>query len=116
MSANDPTSMEYLLAWTVYVLSGIGCAWVWWKLTSGLQNRGWQDLLRGLVVVLIFTPWYTGDDIRIYAPAFLILAMDLLLEGAESGLHGGVALMFSSFFMLLVLSVRLFLFRRPQRI
>jgi hypothetical protein len=40
--------------------------------------------------------------------------MDLLLEGAESGLQGGVALMFSSFFVLLVLAVRLYLYRRPK--
>ena len=116
MPQNDPTSLEYILAWSVYIISGIGCSWVWWKLTSGISNRGWQDLLRGLVVVIIFTPWFTGDDIRIYAPAILILSMDLLLEGAKSGLQGGVALMFSSFFMLLVLSVRVFLYRRPQRI
>jgi len=116
MATNDPTSFEYLLAWTVYVLSGIGCAFVWWKLTSGIRNRGWQDLCRGLVLVLIFTPWYTGEDIRIYAPAFLILLMDLLLEGAKSGFHGGVALLFSSFFMLLVLAIRLYFYRRPQQI
>lgn len=116
MSPTDPTSLEYLLAWTVYAISGMGCTWVWWKLTASIQNRGWQDLLRGLVMVLIFTPWFTGDDLRIYAPAFLILAMDLLLEGAESGLHGGVALMFSSFFMLVVLSIRIYLYSRPRRI
>ncbi len=116
MPQNDPTSLEYIIAWSVYFLSGLGCSWVWWKLTSGIQNRGWQDLLRGIVLVLIFTPWYTGDEIRIYAPAFLILAMDLLLEGAESGLHGGVALMFSSFFVLLVLAVRLYIGRRRQHI
>ena len=114
MAHNDPTSLEYIIAWSVYFLSGIGCSWVWWKLTSGMRNRGWRDVLRGIVLVLIFTPWYTGDDIRIYAPAFLILAMDLLLEGAESGLQGGVALMFSSFFVLLVLVVRLYLYRRPK--
>ena len=116
MSQTDPLSVEYLLAWAVYTFSGIGCAWVWWKLTASIQNRGWQDLLRGLVIVLIFTPWFAGDDLRIYAPAFLILAMDLLLEGAEGGLQGGVALMFSSFLMFLVLSIRLYLYRRPQRI
>ena len=80
----------------------------------GHAKPGGRDVLRGIVLVLIFTPWYTGDDIRIYAPAFLILAMDLLLEGAESGLQGGVALMFSSFFVLLVLAVRLYLYRRPK--
>jgi hypothetical protein len=116
MPQTDPTSLEYILAWTVYALSGIGCTWVWWKLTAGIGNRGWQDLLRGLVMVLIFTPWFTGDDIRIYAPAFLILSMDVLLEGAKSDLHGGVALMFSSFFMLSVLSIRIYFYRRPQRV
>ena len=105
---------QYLVAWSVYALAGVGCCLFWWKLTSHIGNRGWRDLLRGLSVVLIFTPWYAGDMPEFYAPAMVVLLMDLLLEGAKAGLKGGAALLFTSFFMLIVLTVRQYLRSRPQ--
>ncbi len=98
---------EYIIAWTVYLLAGAGCCAVWWKMTSSVSHRGWRDLARGFVFVLIFTPWYTGEAAEFFAPAFVILLMDLLLDGAAGGLKGGLALLISNFAMLLVLTFRL---------
>lgn len=98
---------EYLIAWVIYVLAGVGCCTVWWKITSFVRHRGWRDLFRGVVVVLIFTPWYVGESPEFYAPAFVVLLMDLLLEGAKAGMQGGLALLVSSFIMLIVLTGRL---------
>ena len=105
---------EYLVAWAAYCLAGACCCAVWWKITSRLNHRGWRDLARGIVVVLIFTPWYAGESPEFYAPAFVVLLMDLLLEGAKSGMKGGVALLVASFFMLCVLMARIFWFRGPK--
>ncbi len=107
-------SSEYVLAWSVYVIAGGGCCLVWWKLTSLIRNRGWREILRGLCFVLIFTPWYAGDTAEFYAPAVVVLLMDVLLEGTASGLKGGVALLVSTFLMLLVLVARELLRRRPE--
>ncbi len=104
---------EYAVAWSVYFLAGLGCCLFWWKLTAWIKNRGWRDLLRGLAVVIIFTPWYAGDSPEFYAPAIVVLLMDLLLEGATSGMKGGVALLFSAFLMLIVLTIRQFV-RKPE--
>ena len=106
-------SSDQILAWLVYLLAGTGCSAVWWRMTRGIVNGGWRDILRGLLVVLIFTPWYSGEQAEYFAPAILILMMDLLLDGARSGLQGGIALLFSSFLMLLILSVRLYFRRKP---
>ncbi len=76
-----------------------------------MQNRGWRDVLRGTTVVLIFTPWYAGESPEFYAPAIVVLLMDLLLEGAKSGLKGGFALLVASFIMLAGLSIRVLLGR-----
>ena len=100
-------SNDYLIGWTVYVLAGIGCSVVWWRITSALSHRGWRDLFRGIAIVLIFTPWYAGDTPEFYAPAIVVLLMDLLLEGAKSGLKGGVALLVATFLMLSVLTLRI---------
>ena len=84
---------EYLIAWCVYVLAGLGCSVVWWKMTSFLRHHGWRDLVRGIVVVLM---------------------MDLLLEGAKGGLQGGLVLLFSLFAMLIGLTLRLLFWRRTE--
>lgn len=98
---------ESVIAWVIYVCAGIGCCFVWWKMTSFVNHRGWRDLLRGVVVVLIFTPWFYGETPEYYAPAVVLLFMDLLLEGSGSGLKGGFALLGSTFLMLCVLVVRI---------
>ena len=103
---------EYLLVWAVYALAGVGCCIVWWKITASLSNQGWRDLARGLVLVLIYTPWYADESHEFYAPAFMVLVMDLLLEGAKGGLQGGLILLCSLFVMLLGLTLRLLFGRR----
>ncbi len=98
---------EYIFAWAIYLFAGAGCCAVWWKVTSFIAHRGWRDLTRGIVMVLIFTPWFTGETAQFFAPAVVVLLMDLLLEGAAGGLKGGLALLISSFAMLVVLTFRL---------
>lgn len=105
---------EYILAWLVYGVAGIGCCAFWWKLTSFLDHRGWRDLLRGIVVVMIFTPWYAGESPEFYAPAVVVLLMDVLLEGAKSGLKGGIALLVATFIMLSVITVRQYIRSKPR--
>jgi len=114
MLAGD--SYQYLIAWFVYLIAGAGACVFWWKITSFLKRRVWQDLFRGIAVVLIFTPWYVGESSEFYAPAIVVLLMDLLLEGAGNGLRGGVALLVSTFLMLLVLSVRQYRYTLPRRV
>lgn len=99
---------EYLVAWTIYVVAGIGCSVVWWKITSHIKSAVWRDILRGLAIVAIFTPWYAGDTPEFYAPAIVVLLMDVLLSGTESGMKGGVVLLLATFLMLLVLTIRQF--------
>ena len=107
-------SYQYVIAWLIYVLAGVGCCAVWWKITSFILHRGWRDLSRGVVVVLIFTPWTTGESAAFYAPAAVVLLMDLLLEGAKAGMEGGLALLVSSFIMLIVLTGRLIFLKKSD--
>ncbi|MBD3647368.1 MAG: hypothetical protein HUJ31_07960 [Pseudomonadales bacterium] len=97
---------EYAVAWTVYVLAGIGCMVVWWKITSRISPRALRDFLRGTAIVITFTPWYAGQSPEFFAPAIVVLLMDILLEGTKSGVKGGVVLLIGMLFMLAVLIVR----------
>lgn len=100
-------SHEYFAPWVIYIVAGIGCCVVWWKITGRLVRiRLLRDLLRGIAVVAVFTPWYATPAAEHYAPASVVLLMDVLLEGAKGGLKGGLALLFMLFVMLLVLALR----------
>lgn len=105
--------MDYLVAWGLYLIAGVGCMAVWLKITSFLHHSGWRDLARGIAIVLIFTPWIAGESAQYYAPALVVMLMDLTLAGTASGLQGGVALLISAFVMLLVLTIRQYRRSRP---
>lgn len=97
---------EYVVAWIVYCLAGIGCMVVWWKITSRLPTRGVRDLLRGIAIILIFTPWYSGDGSDIFAPAFIVFIMDVFFDGAGGGIKSGAALLVGIIMVLIFLVVR----------
>ena len=103
---------QYVLAWLVYWSSGAVCCFIWWRMTSHMGHRGWRDLARGFVVVFIFTPWYAGGSPEFFAPAIVVLLMDLFIVDAKAGMEGGVALLFSSFAMLVFLMLRAVFLRK----
>lgn len=104
---------QYLLAWGIYVLSGMVFTGVLVALSR--RFRDWfRDLLVGTAVILIFTPWYFGENADHWAPALLVLLMDVLLEGTESGLQGGVVLLCMATVMVGVLLIRIWLRARKS--
>ena len=105
---------EYLVAWTVFLLAGISCCFIWWRITAHLEHGGWRELARGFAIVVVFTPWYTSTSNEHLAPAVVVLLMDLLVEGAKSGMQGGFALLFSTFTMLMVLLFRALWLKRVR--
>jgi hypothetical protein len=104
---------DYLIAWLIYLLAGVGCCLVWWRVTRGMNQKSLRDLLRGLAMVLIFTPWYAGETEEFFAPAIVVLLFDVLLAGAKNGLKGGVVLLSMLFLVLLFLTVKQFQRKRP---
>ena len=96
---------DYLLAWLIYLVAGCLMAVVVWRVTSR-ASYSWRALLRGTYLVITFTPWVLIDYPGFYAPAFIILIMDMLLKGSGNSLSGGLALLGSFTFMLIFLSFR----------
>jgi hypothetical protein len=78
-----------------------------WRVTSR-ASYSWRALIRGTYLVITFTPWALIDYPGFYAPAFIILIMDLFLKGSGNSLAGGLALLGSFTFMLIFLSFRAF--------
>ncbi len=103
---------QHHVAGVIYLLAAIGFCLYWWRLTGGLRHRGWRDLFRGIAIVVIFTPWYVSDAHDFYAPAVLVVMMDLLLGNEANGLAASLALLMATAVMLAALIIRRFL-RRP---
>ncbi len=103
---------DYLLAWLVYLASGFLMAMVVWKV-SAYFSYAWRSLVRGTYVVITFTPWILADYPGFYAPAFVILMMDLMLSESGGNLAGALALLVSFTCMLILLSF--WSFRKAKR-
>jgi hypothetical protein len=97
---------QYQLAWSVYITSGLLFCAFWWKLTSNLDHEGWRDLFRGIALVLIFTPWFAGESHETYAPAVMVVCMDLLLGSSDNGLAASLALLIVTALTLVTLILR----------
>jgi hypothetical protein len=105
---------QHVIAWMTYVFAGVVFCIFWWKLTRVIHHGGWRDLLRGLVLVAIYTPWYIGESHEHVAPAAMVLAMDLLLGSSSNGLAASLALLIAAALMLIVLIIRRLQARRAD--
>lgn len=73
------TENDYQLAWGIYVVSALGCLWVWFYFTSWMW-RYLREPLRVIAAVMLFTPTVIDPARDFYAPAIAITAMDLLFS------------------------------------
>ena len=100
---------QYFVAWAVYIGSGLIFSLFWWKLTKLVAHRGWRELLRGISLVVIYTPWFTGEAHEHLAPAMVVVLIDVLLGTSDNGLAGSLALLLATAVMLATLIGRRFL-------
>ena len=100
---------QSVIAWSVYIFSGLIFSFFWWKVTKLVAHRGWQELLRGSSLVVIYTPWFTSEGHEHMAPAMVVVLIDLLLGASDNGLAGSLALLLATAGMLAVLIGRRFL-------
>ena len=94
---------QYFVAWTVYIGSGLVFSLFWWKITKLVAHRGWRELLLGISLVVIYTPWFTSDAHEHLAPAMVVVLMDVLLGASDNGLAGSLALLLATAAMLAML-------------
>jgi hypothetical protein len=100
---------QYFVAWTVYICSGLIFSLFWWKLTKLVAHRGRRELLRGISLVVIYTPWFTSETHEHLAPAMVVVLIDVLLGTSDNGLAGSLALLLATAVMLATLIGRHFL-------
>lgn len=74
---------EYLLAWTVYGVSALGCLLVWLRMTRPLW-RWLREPLRLLMAVVLLSPTLVDPERGLFAPAVAVMALDLLFQVGSS--------------------------------
>ena len=97
---------QYHIAWSIYIVSGALFSMFWWRLTAVIGHGGWRDLLRGVAIVVIFTPWYVSEAREQAAPAAMVVAMDLLVGSTDNGLAASLTLLVTTAAMLALIIVR----------
>ncbi|MBV1885132.1 MAG: hypothetical protein KUG66_02635 [Gammaproteobacteria bacterium] len=93
---------NYIIAWSVYLISASGLIATAWKISSAFKSPEARRLMVMLVGVFILMPWYVSEGQYHLAPAFLITLLDAITESPEQASRAGVPLVLS-----LILSVTL---------
>lgn len=97
---------QYAVAWGLYLVSAALFLSIWWRMTGWLGHNGWSDMLRGLALVGLFTPWFPGADYGYLAPASMIVAMEYLAGATGKGTSALLALIVATVLMLVILIFR----------
>jgi hypothetical protein len=106
------TGGEYVVAWAIYGLAGVIVCLIWWRMTAFFKQVVIKQIMRGVLVVLVFTPWYAGDTGLHFAPAIVVLVFEQFLGGQDRGLGSLYALITSFCLLLVFLGARQF--RKPD--
>lgn len=97
---------QYQVAWSIYLFGGCFFCLFWWRLTGVVKHGGWRDLMRGVTLVIIFTPWYVSEAHEHAAPAVVVALIDLLWGSADNGMSALLVLLIATALMLAILVVR----------
>jgi hypothetical protein len=101
------------LAWTLYIIGGLGCGLAAWFLFRRL-GREWAQIAALSVWVLLLTPYALDAETMTMAPAVFILIMDGLTNGFDAVKPIGVLLL-GLWLVCLIISLLLQLLARGLR-
>jgi len=78
------TTTDYIMAWSIYLLSAVAVMVVFWRLTAGAWD--WlRDALRVILAVVMITPASVDGTQEHLAPAVFVVVYELLTS-ADGGL------------------------------
>ncbi|MDO8908872.1 MAG: hypothetical protein Q7W55_10310 [Pseudohongiella sp.] len=74
----------YLTSWAVYLTAGTICYVLFYKATGVIRIKVIANILRGIMIALIYTPWYVAADKDLMAPAVIVILLDLITVGGNA--------------------------------
>ena len=97
---------EYTIAWGLYLLAGTGLCIIWWRMTRDMRLVVVRQIIRGMALVLVFTPWHSSESATDYAPATIIFVFEVIFESSDRVFGSVYALIASLCLMLVFLGAR----------
>ena len=107
--------MNYILYWLAYLAASAVFYVIFWKLSYPRKPAFLAYMLRGLLLALMITPWYSNSQNDQFAPALMIAALDTITLGASSALRALIPLMLS-LILALIISIILYYKNRKKYI
>jgi len=82
----------YITSWAVYLTAGTLCYILFYKATGAIGFKPLANVLRGIMLALIYTPWYVAADEDLMAPAVIVILLDMITIGGDAFIRGLVPL------------------------
>lgn len=112
------TENEYIIAWLFYIFgAGVFFSIFWYWTRKFLWSEA-RQLIRIVLAVILFVPWYTDDTEQYLSPAWLVSIAEALLDGGQAFWRAGlplvVTLVFTVFLSTLYSTTRWYLARNKS--
>jgi len=108
-------SQDYIIAWTVYLCTGIVFSIISWKFMKKVLWRELAYLLQSLLLAIIFTPWYVLPEEEILAPALIIFMLDLITIDVTTSIRALIPLVMAILLGIIVTIVLSVIYRVKSR-
>ena len=96
------SATEYMIVWAVYFVAALGMCFVWWKITKPIPWQQLRQILRVIMVMLLFTPWSLEGQAQFWAPAYMVVVLDAVGGGIDAASRAGVPLLVAQLVGLIV--------------
>ena len=86
---------NYWIIWLIYLAaSGVFFALVWFL--TAFKSAAWSSYsLRSVAAAIILTPWYANTQGESFAPALMVMTLDLITIGGEAINRAAIPLLLS---------------------
>jgi hypothetical protein len=74
----------YLTSWAIYLAAGTVCYILFYKATGHIRLKSLANVMRGMMIALIYTPWYVSETQDLMAPAVIVIPLDIITVGGDS--------------------------------
>ena len=109
------TESNYWLIWLIYIAAAMLFLRIFWRI-AWLQGLPWLRFsLRGLMLVLTFTPWYANIEGSNLAPALMVVALDVITVGMPAAPRALVPLLLATVAAEVLATILYFALRRKRK-
>ena len=108
-------STEYMIAWSVYLVSGLVFSLVSWKLLKRFLWREVAYLMQSFLMAIIFTPWYVLPEEEILAPAIIVFMLDLITIDVTTSIRALIPLVITIMLGILLTIILSIVYRIRRR-